>query len=228
MKRSFTVQSCLATFLLVIIGQCLWVAAQTNKKKAPPAQQDRGMITKKTPPAEKPQPQPEQTSSAQPQLFIQLGHSQIIKAVAASPDGRFVITGGLDRTARLWDAATGAELKVFSGHTGDVTALAFSPDSRFALSASQDNTARLWDLTTGTQVALFTTSTREARKGLTSVAFSPDGRIVLHGSKKTNAKLWEVKTKKHLHNLKGQMPCNRFFKSPKQQFSAYNTSCNRQ
>lgn len=205
MKKSFTFQICMATFLMVIIGQCLWVAAQTNKKKTPPAQQDRGMITKKTVAAEKPQPQPEPTSTAQPQLFIQLGHSQIIKAVAASPDGRFVITGGLDRTARLWDAATGAELKVFAGHTGDVTALAFSPDNRFAISASQDNTARLWDLTTGAQVALFTTPARESRKGLTSVAFSPDGRLVVLGGWDTNTYLWDVQTKKLVKTFTGAM-----------------------
>jgi WD40 repeat protein len=213
MRKSLIVQICLATFIVVTVMQCLWVSAQTTTKKKPPAQQNRELITKKTPPAEKPQPQPAQTSTAQPQLFIQLGHSQIIKTVAASPDGRFIMTGGLDRTARLWDAATGAELKVFTGHTGDVTALAFSPDNRLALSASQDNTARLWDLATGAQIALFTTPTRESRKGITSVAFSPDGRFVLLGGWDTNAYLWDVTTKKLIKTFAGAMRFTGFVSS---------------
>jgi WD40 repeat protein len=217
MRKSLIVQSYLATF--IVIMQCLWVSAQTTTKKKTPAQQDRGMITKKTPSPAKspavttPAQQPVQNSSAQPQLFIQLGHSQIIKAVVASADGRFIITGGLDRTARLWDAATGAELKVFTGHAGDVTALAFSPDSRFALSASQDNTARLWDLATGTQVGLFTTPTRESRKGVSSVAFSPDGRFVLLGCWDTNAYLWEVQTRKLVKTFTGAMRFTGFVSS---------------
>jgi WD40 repeat protein len=218
MKPSLAGRLSLAALLTFTMTQYLWASAQTTKKKTP-AQQDRGMTVKKTPPPEKspavipPQPRAAQNSSSQPQLFIQLGHSQIVTSVAASGDGRFILTGSFDRTARLWDAATGAELKVFTGHTDDVTALAFSPDSRLALTASKDNTARLWDLATGAQIGLLTTRTRESRKGITSVAFSPDGRSVLLGCWDTNAYLWDVQTAKLIKTFAGAMRFTGFVSS---------------
>src|SRR5687768_8298970 len=121
MRRSLAVQICLGIFIVIMVAPSFWVAAQTTTKKSAPAQQDRGLITKKTPSNEAAQNQTAKSSANQPQLFIQLGHSQILKAVACSPDGRLVLTGSIDRTARLWDATTGAELKVFTGHTDDVT-----------------------------------------------------------------------------------------------------------
>jgi WD40 repeat protein len=67
----------------------------------------------------------------------------MIRAIASSADGQFVLTGSRDRTARLWSRA-GVELATYAGHAASVTAVAFSPDGRFALTASDDGTARLW------------------------------------------------------------------------------------
>ncbi len=213
MRKSLAVQICLAIFIGIIIAPCFWVAAQTTTKKSAPAQQDRGLITKKTPSNETAQNQAAKSSTNQPQLFIQLGHSQILKAVACSPDGRLILTGSIDRTARLWDASTGAELKVFTGHTDDVTAVAFSPDSRLALTASQDSTARLWDLATGTQIGLFTVRAKASMKGITSVAFSPDGRSILLGCWDTNTYLWDVQTTKLLRVFAGPLRFTGFVSS---------------
>ena len=56
-----------------------------------------------------------------------------------------VVTASDDRTARVWDAATGAEVLTLKGHAGAVTAASFSPDGFRILTASADNTARVWD-----------------------------------------------------------------------------------
>src|SRR5437870_2382406 len=61
------------------------------------------------------------------------GHTEMIYGVAFSPDGKYVITGSFDRSLKLWDAATGKEIKTFAGPTGHqnlVLSVAFSPDGQ--------------------------------------------------------------------------------------------------
>ena len=52
--------------------------------------------------------------------------------------------GSLDKTARIWDLATGQEIRRFAGHTDQINGVAFSPDGKLVLTGSSDNTARLW------------------------------------------------------------------------------------
>src|SRR2546423_4624005 len=58
------------------------------------------------------------------------GHTAALTSVAYSPDGKYLATGSLDGTARVWDAAAGKELAVLMGHTAPVEGVAFSPDSK--------------------------------------------------------------------------------------------------
>ncbi|MEI2740158.1 MAG: WD40 repeat domain-containing protein [Chitinophagaceae bacterium] len=115
-----------------------------------------------------------------------------VTSVAFSPDGRRIVSGSVDHTLRLWDAATGAAIgEPLKGHSGSVRSVAFSPDGRRIVSGSYDNTLRLWDAATGAAIG-------EPLKGhtgwVTSVAFSPDGRRIVSGSADNTLRLWDATT----------------------------------
>ena len=88
--------------------------------------------------------------SEQHDLF---GHTAQISAAEFSPDSRTLVTGSWDRTARLWETATGHELQILEGHAGSVNGVAFGADGQMVLTGSSDGTSRLWDVTTGRELA---------------------------------------------------------------------------
>src|SRR5262249_25610925 len=83
-----------------------------------------------------------------------LGHTQGVRGLAISPDGKRALSSGADVTVRLWDVSTGGEcLQVMPGHKGSVGLVAFTPDGTRGVSGgAQDGTTRLWDLSTGKQL----------------------------------------------------------------------------
>jgi len=76
-------------------------------------------------------------------------HDGPVNSAVFSPDGALIVTASADKTARIWDAATGKVIEVFRGHDSQVYSAAFSPDGARVVTASGDKTARLWDVKTG-------------------------------------------------------------------------------
>jgi WD40 repeat protein len=74
------------------------------------------------------------------------GHAGAVTSVCLSLDGRFALSGGMDRTLQVWDTASGQCLRTFCGHLDAVTAVTWSADGRYALSGSADRTLKLWIL----------------------------------------------------------------------------------
>ncbi len=75
-----------------------------------------------------------------------VGHEGLVLCLAFSADGQFLLTGGSDRTVRLWRAEDGKELERHEGHADKVRAVVFNPDSTIGYSGSADGTLRRWSL----------------------------------------------------------------------------------
>src|SRR4029453_2549740 len=102
------------------------------------------------------------------------GHENSVGAVAVSPSGRQLASGGVDTSVRVWDLRTRRALRALSGHTAEVTSVCFSPDGRYVASASRDKTVRLWDVGAGK-----IERTLPHTAGVMAVAFGPAGTRLL-------------------------------------------------
>ena len=72
-------------------------------------------------------------------------HENRVLAASFNPDGKWIVTASMDKTARVWDALTGKALGEPMCHEGWVEDASFSPDDKWIVTASDDNTARIWD-----------------------------------------------------------------------------------
>jgi WD40 repeat protein len=119
-------------------------------------------------------------------------------AVAVSPDGRFILTGGNERNSgraiiRLWELRTGTLIRELAGHGDDyrggrgrVTALAIQSQGKYALSAGTDGRIRFWDLGSG----LMTQEIAAHKQVVSHLVLSPDDKTFATAGYDSLVKIW--------------------------------------
>ncbi len=123
-------------------------------------------------------------------------HAGTVPALAFTPDGKTLTSCASDRSARLWEPASGKELRRFE-KLGAVVTLAISPDGKTLAVGRRDSVVSLWDIATGRQEKLL-----EAGDGgrLFGIAFAPDGKSLALGSR-TITRLWDIASGKELRQF---------------------------
>lgn len=132
----------------------------------------------------KPSPAPGGAGGAA--LVVQLAHTGAIRALALSPDGASLATGGEDGSVMVWDLATRQLRARLIGHQTEVRQVVWSADGRWLVTAATD--VRIWDTATGAQRAAI----GGRGKWISSFAIDPGGSALATWHRDRGLELWDV------------------------------------
>jgi WD40 repeat protein len=123
----------------------------------------------------------------------------IVLSASWSPDGRRIVSGGQDGSAKVWDVGSGAVLLDLLPDDFEfpVGAVAWSPDGTRIVGYSEDSLARIWDAETGEQLLEFAAVTNL----LPEVFWSPAGDRLLASGGSGAATVWDTTTGHELYRL---------------------------
>ena len=119
------------------------------------------------------------------------GHTNAVETVAYSKDGKFVISGSWDNTARLYTVDTSGGitfLKSFTGHFAAVTAVAINYQSTMVATGSKDFTVRIYDIATGKLLFV----SRDHKEAISNLLFDPAGLMLFSSSHDGSIRLYDV------------------------------------
>jgi WD40 repeat protein len=118
------------------------------------------------------------------------GHVGSVTAIAFSPDGQMLASGGEDRSIRLWDTQTWTCRQVLPGHAWQVSSLAFISGGEVLLSGSWDKTVKFWQVATGKEFDLLAGHT----DSVTCLVIDAGEQKIFTGSRDRSIKVWQLKT----------------------------------
>lgn len=134
-------------------------------------------------------------------LVVNKGHSDDVPAIDISPDGTKLVSGSNDESVKLWDLASGRELKTLEGPVGQIHCVAFSPDGKW-IAAGDDNTnISIWNVKSGKREKLI----EENNDWVTGIAFSPDGKQIASSSDDGTVRVFSFPSCKRKFKLRGHV-----------------------
>ncbi|MBF0318928.1 MAG: protein kinase [Nitrospirae bacterium] len=122
------------------------------------------------------------------EAFTFKGHEAAVTSVCIDDDNRFILSGSMDKTLRLWEIESGSPGAVFKGHYDGVKSVCLSADGKYALSGGLDKTVRLWEVPKGR--LLKTLKGHESR--VNTVSMTSDGKLAVSGSDDKTVRVWDL------------------------------------
>jgi len=118
------------------------------------------------------------------------GHKGSVNVARYSKGGaKYILTGGQDRTVRLWNADLGTEIKAFAAHGYEVLSITVSHDNAQFASSGGDRSVFVWDVATGV-----TTRRLAGHMGkIHAVEFNEDASVLASGSFDASVRLWDLR-----------------------------------
>lgn len=122
------------------------------------------------------------------ETIIQRGHHGPVTAIKYSKNGEFIVSGSRDKTIRIWETATGRELRVLNGHEYTIRSIVFSPDERKILCGSNDGSISICNVSDGALLS----KNDHPKDRVTSVAWSLDGKWIACGGYDWKVYVWKA------------------------------------
>jgi WD40 repeat protein len=126
-------------------------------------------------------------------------HTGHVTSVLFSPDGKTLVSAGMDKTVKVWAVPQWKLLRSFEAHEKSVNALAFSPDGTLLATGSTDTTVRLWAFSSGEPLSTL----KGHRRTVAGLAASSDGRLLASASYDATVRLWSLPSGEALSTLEG-------------------------
>jgi WD40 repeat protein len=138
------------------------------------------------------------------------GHTDSVTCIAFSPDGKHIVSGSMDQTARVWEVDSSVDPVIFDYHR--INCVTLSPSGKHIISGSSDHMVRIWDSEMGGAVSgPFEGHTDQ----ITSMAFAlGDENHVVSGSHDLTIRIWDVKTGRTISVLDNAVPVGCIALSP--------------
>jgi sugar lactone lactonase YvrE len=132
-------------------------------------------------------------------------HEDQVRSIDLSPDGRWLVSGSRDKTAKLWSFATGELQKTLEDHIDEVNCVAFAADGTTFATSSSDRTVKVYQLRTTANGRVGRVSLQLTLEGhsdeVWSLAISPDNRTLASGSRDGTVKIWNLANGRLEHTL---------------------------